>query len=146
MNKILYFLLASALMLAIVAQVSATDTVVTAAGTLTAQNSYATMAYWFNAPTGTDTKSIAYDSNYAYFVEINATSIGNVGPSLNIVDGTNKAAFRAGIGNLVIPLTANRTILVGPIESARFLNATKYFRFSTTNVTTATMAIFKVMR
>jgi hypothetical protein len=32
------------------------------------------------------------------------------------------------------------------LESARFLNTTKYLKFSTTNVTTATMAILKVHR
>ncbi len=145
MNRILYFLLASALLFAGMAEVQAIDTALTAAGTLTGENSYVTMAYWSAAPTSTNTKYIAYDSAYMYFVIINATTVGT-SPKLNILAGNNPPAFRAEIGNLAIPLTVNRSVLCGPLESARFLNTTKYLKFSTTNVTTATMAILKVLR
>jgi hypothetical protein len=145
MNRILYFLLAGALLLAGMAEVQATDTALTAAGTLTGENSYVTTAYWSAAPTSTNTKYIAYDSAYMYFVIINATTVGT-SPKLNILAGNNPPAFRAEIGNLAIPLTVNRSVLCGPLESARFLNTTKYLKFSTTNVTTATMVILKVLR
>jgi hypothetical protein len=121
----------------------ATDTAITGLATLTGQNTYGTEAYWSAAPTSTNTVYIAYDGAYDYMVAINATSVGT-SPKLNILAGTNPPAFRAGIGDLAISLTANRTIWVGPLESARFLNATGYLKFSTTNVTTAKMLILKV--
>jgi hypothetical protein len=121
----------------------ATDTAITGLATLTGQNTYGTEAYWSSAPTSTNTVYIAYDGAYDYLVAINATSVGT-SPKLNILAGTNPPAFRADLGNLAISLTANRTIWVGPLESARFLNATGYLKFSTTNVTTAKMVILKV--
>jgi len=138
-----FFLILFMSMLLIMGMAGATDSAITGLATLTGQNTYGTEAYWSAAPTSSNTAYIAYDGAYDYMVAINATSVGT-SPKLNILAGTNPPAFRAGIGNLAIPLTANRTIWVGPLESARFLNATGYLKFSTTNVTTAKMLILKV--
>lgn len=145
MKNKLFFVLLAGMILASVMMVEAADTVITATGTLTGENTYVLSSYWSAAPTSTNTKSVAYDSNYRYFVLINATSVGT-SPKLNILAGNSPPGFRSSIGNLAVPLTVNRQIWVGPLSSARFCNSTKYFRFSTTNVTTATMAIMKVLR
>jgi hypothetical protein len=123
----------------------ATDTALTAAATLTSENSYATGAYWSSAPTSTNTKYIAAANGYDFIVAINATSVGT-SPKLNIWAGNNPPAFRSSLGNYSLSLTANRTVWFGPLESARFINSTGYYKFSTTNVTTATMIVLKVKR
>lgn len=142
MRKILISILLVALMMGVTI---ATDSAVSSVNTLGSENAYATETYWGSAPTGSNTQYVAYNAGYRYFVAINATSVGT-SPKLNILAGTSAAAWRSGIGNYALSLTANRTIWFGPIESARFLNATGYFRFSTTNVTTAKMMILKVVR
>jgi hypothetical protein len=144
MSKILSFLLFSVILAGIVA-VGATDTALTTTRVLTGENSYVTEAYWDAAPTSTSTKYIAMSSDYDYFVLINATSVGTK-PLLTVRAGNNPPAFRSGIGNLNLSLTANRTLIAGPLESARFKNTTGYLKFSTVNVTTAYMAVLKVKR
>lgn len=145
MKKILSIFLFSMLM---ISMAMATDTAITAVSTLSGQNSYVTataLASWQAVPTSTNTAYIAYNGAYNYFVLVNCTSVGTT-PKFNVLAGHNPPAFRSSLGNLAISLTANQTRLIGPLESARFLNETGYLKVSTTNVTTGTMWIVKVAK
>ena len=145
MRKILSILLFAML---VFGMAMATDTAITAVSTLSGQNSYVTataLASWQAVPTSTNTAYIAYNGAYNYFVLVNTSSVGTT-PKFNILAGHNPPAFRASLGNLAVSLTVNQTRLIGPLESARFLNATGYLKFSTTNVTTGKMWIVKVAK
>lgn len=126
----------------------ATDTAITAVNTLSGENNYVTftaLGSWQALPTSTSTVYLAYNSAYKYFVVLNTTSVGTT-PKFNVLAGSNPPSFRSSIGNLAVPLTVNQTRLLGPLESARFVNSTGYLKFNTTNVTTGTFVVIKVAR
>lgn len=126
----------------------ATDTAITAVTTLTGQNNYQTdvkIGSWQSLPTGSNTVYIAYDGSYNYLIAVNTTSVGTT-PLFNILAGNNPPSFRSGIGALAVSLTVNTPRLIGPLESARFVNTTGYLKFSTTNVTTGTFRMIKIKR
>jgi hypothetical protein len=143
--KFLSFILVVMLLIGVVA---ATDTAITAVTTLSGQNSYSTdvkIGSWQSLPASTNTVSLLYDGAYNYLVAVNSTSVGTT-PTFNVVAGNNPPSFRSGIGNLAVSLTVNTPRLIGPLESARFINTTGYLKFSTTNVTTGTFRVIKVKR
>jgi len=145
MKKILSLLFAATLIMGLA---MATDTAITAVNTLTGENSYVTFtarASWQAVPTSTNTAYLAYSGAYRYYVMVNSTSVGTT-PTFNVLAGDNPPSFRSGIGNLAVSLTVNQCRLIGPLESARFVNSTGYLKISTTNVTTGTMVVIKVAR
>jgi hypothetical protein len=143
MKRAISFLLLAVLM-AGVAQ--ATNTVITAVTTLDGQNDYsAAPSGWTTLATGGNVNYVAYDGKYDYLIGVNV-SVVRTSPVLNILAGDNPPAFRAGIGNLSVPLTNNTVKWIGPLESARFLNSSGYFHMSGFNVTTGKIAILKVKR
>lgn len=141
MKKLLTILLAVALL---IGMAGATYTAVSAVKTLDDLNDYtAAPGSWTSIATSTSYNYIAYDGNYNYIVGVNVTAVGT-SPKFNVIHGTNPPAFRASLGNLAYSLTNNTVQWFGPLESARFLNSTGYFQFSTTNVTTGKITVLKV--
>ena len=139
--KLLSFILVAMLVLGVAL---ATDTTIVPT-TLYGQNNGSLITADVSAPTGSNTAHIAYDSAYNYFVFISPTRVTTT-PTFNILAGSYPPAWRSGIGDLKISLTNSSPEVIGPLESARFENATGYYKFSTTNVTAATMAILKIKR
>ena len=140
--KILSILL---VILALLGVALATDTAITAVTTLDGQNDYAVGPTAQAAPTGNDYEHLRWDTGYLYFVAINTTACGT-SPKLNIMAGDNPPAWRSMIGRLQYSLTNCSPMIVGPLESARFKNATGYLRINTTNVTTGQISVLKVLR
>lgn len=128
--------------------IDATDTAITSVVTMTGENSYGSwlsQSAWNALPTGSNTKYVAMNTGYDYFVLWNTSSVGT-SPKLNILAGDNPPAFRSNIGNLILSITNASPGIVGPLESARFMNRTGYLKISTTNVTTGVVAVLKVRR
>jgi len=124
----------------------ATDTALTAIVTQTGANddsAWLSQSSWNALPASTNTKYVAWDTGYEYFVLWNTSSVGTT-PKINILAGDNPPAFRSSIGNLAISVTNAFPGIVGPLESARFKNTTGYLKISTTNVTTGVVTILKV--
>lgn len=134
-------------MLILIGSASAvTYTEITAVKTLGSQNSY-TLApgAWTALATGSNVNYIVANTGYDYIVGVNVTAVG-VSPKLNVKAGNNPPAFRSGLGDKAYSLTNGTVMWIGPLQSARFLNSTGYYQFTTTNVTTGTIMVLKVVR
>ena len=84
------------------------------------------------------------DWKYDLILIANVTSVSdidNTSPHITIKHGDNPPAFRSGIGDLNITTDVNGTYFIGPLESARFKNATGYLRVYETNLTGTVSAI-----
>jgi hypothetical protein len=95
------------------------------------------------------------DINYAawpqygnIYLMVNITDAGDVlndTPNFTIVKGDNPPSFRSGLGDLNISITGNGVYVVGPLESARFLNQTGYLRAYGTNITAGTITLIETV-
>jgi hypothetical protein len=146
MRKILLSLLAAMLLLGLAGATYTTMTPVS----LTDPNDWSRMsAAWTNIAGNGSTCNFAVDGAYDYFLLVNVTSWDVTDPTvdvLNVMAGDNPPAFRSGIGNLTLTMDdmlGAGTVIVGPLESARFLNSTGYINVGSYMVT-GKMAILKV--
>ena len=114
------------------------------------QNDWGRMtAAWTTIAGNGSTCNFAVDGVSKYLLLVNITSWDVTDKSvdvLNVMAGTNPPAFRSGIGNLT--LTMNNmigagTVIVGPLESARFMNETGYINIGSYMVT-GKMTVVKV--
>jgi hypothetical protein len=129
MRKIILSLLAAMLLLGLAGATYTTMTPVS----LTDPNDWSRMtAAWTTILGNGSTCNFAVDGAYDYFLLVNVTSWDITDPTvdvLNIMAGANPPAFRSGIGNLPLPLPdllGPGTGIVGPLESARFMNSSGY--------------------
>lgn len=111
---------------------SATYTTMTPV-TLDTPNDWGRMTAAWTAIVGNgSTCNFAVEGAYNYFLLVNITSWDVTDPTvdvLNIMAGDNPPAFRAGIGNMTITMddmVGAGTVIIGPLESARFTNETGY--------------------
>jgi hypothetical protein len=90
--------------------------------------------------------NFAMGGGYQYIVLVNVTSFENNNPTLryvNIMAGDNPPAFRSDIGNLTKTSETVGLHYFGPLESARFKNATGYCEIGSKNLT-GTIAVLKI--
>lgn len=120
---------------------SATYTTMTPVS-MDSQNDWGRMtAAWTTISGNGSTCNFAVDGVSKYLLLVNITSWDVTDKSvdvLNVMAGDNPPAFRSGIGNLT--LTMNNmigagTVIVGPLESARFVNSTGYINIGSYMVT-----------
>ncbi len=117
---------------------------------LTDPNDWSRMtAAWTTILGNGSTCNFAVDGAYDYFLLVNVTSWDVTDPTvdvLNIMAGDNPPAFRSGIGNLTLTMDdmlGAGTVIVGPLESARFMNNTGYINIGSYMVT-GKMTVLKV--
>ena len=146
MRKILLSLLAAMLLLGLA---GATYTTITPVS-LTDPNDWSRMsAAWTNIAGNGSTCNFEVDGAYDYFLLVNVTSWDVTDPTvdvLNVMAGDNPPAFRSGIGNLTLTMDdmlGAGTVIVGPLESARFLNSTGHINVGSYMVT-GKMTVLKV--
>jgi hypothetical protein len=98
-------------------------------------------AAWTAIAGNGSTCNFAVDGTYDYFLLVNVTSWDVTDPTvdvLNIMAGDNPPAFRSGIGNMTLTMDdmlGAGTVIVGPLESARFMNSTGYINIGSYMVT-----------
>lgn len=146
MNK--FIILFAIMTIALIGSAQATSTVIAAGATKTldSKNDYTLApATWTTLATSTSQNYIAVNEKYDYIIGVNVTVVGT-SPKFNVLAGTNPPAFRAGIGDLAYDLSNGTVQWFGPLETARFLNSTGYFTFSTTNVTTGKIMCLKIAK
>lgn len=109
---------------------------------LTDPNDWSRMtAAWTTILGNGSTCNFAVDGAYDYFLLVNVTSWDVTDPTvdvLNIMAGDNPPAFRSGIGNMTLTMDdmlGAGTVIVGPLESARFMNSTGYINIGSYMVT-----------
>ena len=146
MKKIFAFLL---MLMLLAGAASATYTTMTPVS-MDGQNDWGRMtAAWTTILGNGSTCNFAVDGVSKYLLLVNITSWDVTDKSvdvLNVMAGDNPPAFRSDIGNLT--LTMNNmigagTVIVGPLESARFMNSTGYINVGSYMVT-GKMAVIKV--
>jgi hypothetical protein len=146
MRKIILSLLAAMLLLGLAGATYTTMTPVS----LTDPNDWSRMtAAWTTILGNGSTCNFAVDGAYDYFLLVNVTSWDVTDPTvdvLNVMAGDNPPAFRSGIGNLTLTMDdmlGAGTVIVGPLESARFSNSTGYINVGSYMIT-GKMAVLKV--
>lgn len=146
MKKIFAFLL---MLMLLAGAASATYTTMTPVS-MDGQNDWGRMTAAWTAIAGNgSTCNFAVDGVSKYLLLVNITSWDVTDKSvdiLNVMAGDNPPAFRSDIGNLT--LTMNNmvgagTVVVGPLESARFMNSTGYINIGSYMVT-GKMTVIKV--
>jgi hypothetical protein len=146
MKKIFAFLL---MLMLLAGAASATYTTMTPVS-MDGQNDWGRMtAAWTTILGNGSTCNFAVDGVSKYLLLVNITSWDVTDKSvdvLNVMAGDNPPAFRSDIGNLT--LTMNNmigagTVIVGPLESARFMNSTGYINVGSYMVT-GKMTVVKV--
>ena len=146
MKKIFAFLL---MLMLLAGAASATYTTMTPVS-MDGQNDWGRMtAAWTTILGNGSTCNFAVDGVSKYLLLVNITSWDVTDKSvdvLNVMAGDNPPAFRSDIGNLT--LTMNNmigagTVIVGPLESARFMNSTGYINIGSYMVT-GKMTVVKV--
>jgi len=144
MKKILSILFALMLMMGVA---GATYTTLSAISSLDGQNDVA------RAPTSWNTLlangSINYydwPDGYDLIVGLNYTSSTNTTLDyFDLMAGDGAHAFRSSLGNYSYDAPAAGVIWFGPLESARFMNATGYLEISS-GYMTGKLAVIKVKR
>ena len=146
MKKIFATLL---MLVLLVGAASATYTTMTPVS-LDGQNDWGRMtAAWTNISGNGSTCNFAVDGVSKYLLLVNITSWNSTDPTvdvLNIMAGDNPPAFRSGIGNMTLTMDdmlGAGTVIVGPLESARFMNSTGYINIGSYMVT-GKMTVVKV--
>lgn len=141
-----FFLILFLSMLLMMGMAGATYTAISAVSSLDEPNDYA------SAPTAWTTLSGNGSINYydwpeGYDLILMANVTGILAKNyLNIMAGDGAHAFRSSIGNKTISTWtdgANEVRYIGPLESARFMNATGYLEVSSKNLT-GKVAVLKV--
>ena len=131
MKKILYSLLALALLIGLASSV--TYTAVSAVTSLDSENDFARAPGSWNTLLGNGSINY-YDwpDGYDLFVGFNFTSSYNTTLDyFDIMAGDNPPAFRSSIGNYSFDApTPAGVYMFGPLESARFKNSTGYLQIS----------------
>jgi hypothetical protein len=129
MRQILILLVA---WLALIGLSAATYTTMTPV-TIDSPNDYGRMtATWTSIAGNGSTCNFAMDGGYDYFLLVNVTSwdISDMTLDyLSIMAGDNPPAFRSDIGNMTLTMDDIgyiNNIIIGPLESARFINDTGY--------------------
>ncbi len=109
---------------------------------LDSQNDWGRMtAAWTTISGNGSTCNFAVDGVSTYLLLVNITSWDITDPTVDVLDvmaGDNPPAFRSGIGNLTLPMDdmlGAGTVVVGPLESARFMNETGYINIGSYMVT-----------
>jgi len=82
---------------------------------------------------------IAWPAGYNLIVLMNVTGLeATYSAHIDVLPGDNPPAFQSYLGNYTIPITSadsKGVYFIGPLESARFRNATGYLNIGTQNVT-----------
>ena len=146
MKKIFAFLL---MLMLLAGAASATYTTMTPVS-MDGQNDWGRMTAAWTAIAGNgSTCNFAVDGVSKYLLLVNITSwdVSDLTDDvLNIMAGDNPPAFRAGIGNMTLTMDdmlGAGTVIVGPLESARFMNSTGYINIGSYMVT-GKMTVIKV--
>jgi hypothetical protein len=139
MKKFLPILLLA--MMLLLGAASATYTTMTPVS-MDSQNDWGRMtAAWTTILGNGSTCNFAVDGVSDYLLLVNITSWDVTDPTvavLNVMAGENPPAFRSGIGNLTLTMDdmlGAGTVIVGPLESARFMNETGYINIGSYMVT-----------
>ena len=147
MRLVLFGLIA---MMMLAGMASATYTTMTPV-TLDTPNDWGRMtAAWTTITGNGSTCNFAVEGAYDYFLLVNITSWDVTDPTvdvLNIMAGDNPPAFRAGIGNMTLTMddmVGAGTVIIGPLESARFTNETGYINIGSYMVT-GKMTVLKLL-
>ncbi len=126
----------------------ATDTAITAVSSLDNENDYAVApGAWTTLAGNGSTNYYDWPDGYDLIIGANVTGVLSTN-YLSIIAGANPPAFRSGIGNLTISSWTDggsEVRWIGPLESARFMNATGYLKVSSKNLT-GKLAVLKVKR
>ncbi len=145
-NIILFGLLAMAL----VGMASAGYTTISAAVALDSINDAEEFpTAWTTLAGNGSINQYAWPGGYDLFLLVNVTGVQSSGTVnyLSVMAGDNPPAFRSGIGNLTVSGwtdAQNEVRIIGPLESARFINNTGYLQVSSYNLT-GKVAILKVL-
>lgn len=139
MKKFLPILLLA--MMLLLGAASATYTTMTPVS-MDSQNDWGRMtAAWTTILGNGSTCNFAVDGVSKYLLLVNITSWDVTDPTvdvLNVMAGDNPPAFRSGIGNLTLTMDdmlGAGTVIVGPLESARFMNETGYINIGSYMIT-----------
>lgn len=123
-----------------------TITPIAAVSSLDDYNDYASApASWTTLQGNGSYNNYAWPAGYDLIIMANVTGVLDTN-YLSIMAGDNPPAFRAGIGNMTISGWTdggNEVRLIGPLESARFMNNTGYLEISSLNLT-GKLAVLKV--
>lgn len=146
MKKIFAFLL---MLMLLAGAASATYTTMTPVS-MDGQNDWSRMtAAWTTITGNGSTCNFAVDGVSKYLLLVNITSWDVTDPTVDILSvmaGDNPPAFRSGIGNMTLTMDdmlGAGTVVVGPLESARFMNSTGYINIGSYMVT-GKMTVVKV--
>lgn len=128
---------------------SATYTTMTPVS-LTEQNDWGRMtASWTSIAGNGSTCNFAVSGGYDYYLLANITSWDVTDLTvdyLSIMAGDNPPAFRSDIGNMTLTMDdmlGAGTVIVGPLESGRFMNESGYINIGSYMVT-GKMTVLKV--
>lgn len=121
-------------------------TAITAVSNLDTQNDYASApAAWTALAANGSINYYDWPEGYDLILLANVTGVLATN-YLSIMAGDGAHAFRSSIGNKTISTWtdgANEVRFIGPLESARFMNATGYLEVSSYNLT-GKVAVLKV--
>lgn len=147
MRLVLFGLIA---MMMLAGMASATYTTMTPV-TLDTPNDWGRMTAAWTAIAGNgSTCNFAVSGGYDYYLLANITSwdVSDLTLDyLSIMAGDNPPAFRAGIGNMTLTMddmVGAGTVIIGPLESARFTNETGYINIGSYMVT-GKMTVLKLL-
>jgi hypothetical protein len=141
MKNILFALVA---VLLLISAASATYTAISAISSLDGLNDYAAAPTSWTTLAGNESINyIEWPAGYDLIIGVNCTA--NLTTNyLSIMSGDNPPAFRESIGNLTLTGWSSASSAVkwiGPLESARFMNATGYLQVSSYNIGGTIMAL-----
>ena len=143
MKKSIFVLALVAMLL--VGMAGATYTAISAVSSLDAQNDYANApAAWTTLAANGSINYYDWPEGYDLIVGLNCTSFTSTSLDyFSIMAGDGAHAFRSSIGNLTLTDRSAGVTWIGPLESARFMNATGYLEISSGYIT-GKVAILKV--
>ncbi|OPX80424.1 MAG: hypothetical protein A4E45_00044 [Methanosaeta sp. PtaB.Bin039] len=135
MRKILTLLVVGLVVLSCIA--SATYTAISAVSSLDDQNDYAKApGAWTTLAGNGSINYYDWPEGYDLVVGLNYTSTTNSTLDyFSLMAGDGAQAFRSGIGNLSYSSLGAGVYWFGPVESARFMNASGYLEISSGYIT-----------
>jgi len=144
MKRIFAILIALTLL---VGAASAAYTAISAVSSLDAENDYARApGTWTNLAANGSINYYDWPDGYELILGLNYTSTTNAAADyFSIMAGDGAHAFRSSIGNLTYSSLSPGVYWFGPLESARFMNATGYLELSSGYIT-GKVAVIKVKR